>query len=301
MDKESSHGIGMRLLAPRLNNRNLIFSAPPNQHWPRPRPLLENQPWEEHCSVTLLRSSPILQTPATNYYTYTHIHTKTITDTYTYTHSFTSPPPIPRLRRFEPPAWQAGLWLAPGNGCMSGWMLARAGLLPLLQSRVSMVYYVLLLLRCFSCSHTVLPKEHSLGVIFFPRYIPHVMLYFSSIPCLPVLSTPLSYMYVVYGQVDGLFRWLGLVGASWNGFPLPSSIRWSGIKHHWTLELFRDWARPNFNASAYQDKCYVSKFWERPFSIPAWLCTSPQSKVHKNMVGWVWCGRTWLACTEPWS
>ncbi len=38
----------------RLNNRNLIFSAPPNQHWPRPRPLLENQPWKEHCSVTLL-------------------------------------------------------------------------------------------------------------------------------------------------------------------------------------------------------------------------------------------------------
>ncbi len=84
MDKESSRGIGMRLLAPRLNNRNLIFSAPPNQHWPRPRPLLENQPWKEHCSVTLLRSSPILKTAAD--YTYTHIHTKTITDTNTYTH-----------------------------------------------------------------------------------------------------------------------------------------------------------------------------------------------------------------------
>ncbi len=78
------------------------------------------------------------------------------------------------------------------------WLLAGAGLLPLLQSRVSMVYYVLLLLRCFSCSHTVLPKEHSLGVIFFSPHLPHVMLYFSSIPCLPVLSTPLSYMYVVY-------------------------------------------------------------------------------------------------------
>ncbi len=47
------------------------------------------------------------------------------------------------------------------------YLYAGAGLLPLLQSRVSMVYYVLLLLRCFSCSHTVLPKEHSLGVIFF--------------------------------------------------------------------------------------------------------------------------------------
>ncbi len=42
----------------------------------------------------------------------------------------------------------------------------RSWIIPLLQSRVSMVY-VLLLLRCFSCSHTVLPKEHSLGVIFF--------------------------------------------------------------------------------------------------------------------------------------
>ncbi len=131
-----------------------------------------------------------------------HIHTHTQKLLQIQTHTHTSPPPIPRLRRFEPPAWQAGLWLAPGNGCMSGWLIARAGLLPLLQSRVSMVYYVLLLLRCFSCSHTVLPKEHSLGVIFFSLQS-SCLLYFSSIPCLPVLSTPLSYMYVVYGQVDG--------------------------------------------------------------------------------------------------
>ncbi len=34
--------------------------------------------------------------------------------------------------------------------------------------------------------------------LFFSPHLPHVMLYFSSIPCLPVLSTPLSYMYVVY-------------------------------------------------------------------------------------------------------
>ncbi len=37
--------------------------------------LLENQPWEEHCSETLLRSSPILQTPAD--YKLLHIHTDT--------------------------------------------------------------------------------------------------------------------------------------------------------------------------------------------------------------------------------
>ncbi len=29
MDKESRHGIGIRLLAPRLNNRNLIFFGSP--------------------------------------------------------------------------------------------------------------------------------------------------------------------------------------------------------------------------------------------------------------------------------
>jgi len=44
--------------------------------------------------------------------------------------------------------------------------------------------------------------------------------------------------------------------------------------------------------------------WEQlskgPFSIPAWLCPSAQSKVHKDMVGWFWWGRTCLAHTEPW-
>ncbi len=60
------------------------------------------------------------------------------------------------------------------NGRGSGRLPAGAGSLPLLQS-VSMVY--VLLLRCFfSCSHTVLPKEHSLGVIFFSPLLPHVML-----------------------------------------------------------------------------------------------------------------------------
>ncbi len=104
----------------------------------------------------------------------------------------------PKPHKARTASLTSGSVTSAGNGCRTGWLLAGAGLLPLLQSRVSMVYYVLLLLRCFSCSHTVLPKEHSLGVIFFSPHFPHVMLYFSSIPCLPVLSTPLSYMYVVY-------------------------------------------------------------------------------------------------------
>ncbi len=63
-------------------NRNLIFSAPLYQHWPWPWPLLENQPWEEHCSETLCVPPPfyrhLLITHThiliTNYYTYTHIY-----------------------------------------------------------------------------------------------------------------------------------------------------------------------------------------------------------------------------------
>ncbi len=58
----------------------------------------------------LLRSSPILQTPAD--YKLLHIHT------HKHIYAFTSPPPIPRLRRFEPPAWQA-LILAAGP---DGWL-----------------------------------------------------------------------------------------------------------------------------------------------------------------------------------
>ncbi len=52
-------------------------------------------------------------------------------------------------------------------------------------------------LRCFfSCSQTVLQMEHSLGVkfFFFPPLSPHVKAVFFLIPCLPVLSTPLSYV-----------------------------------------------------------------------------------------------------------
>ncbi len=90
------------------------------------------------------------------------------------------------------------------NGCGTGWLLAGAGLLPLLQSRVSMVYVLLLLLRCFSCSHTVLPKEHSLGVIFFLLTLLMLCCIFLKFPvflfCLPPCHIC---MLCMYGQVDG--------------------------------------------------------------------------------------------------
>ncbi len=97
MDKESSRGIGMRLLAPRLNNRNLIFSAPPNSTGLGQGRCWKINPEKSTAGRRSCVPPPILKTAAD--YTYTHIHTKTITNTYTHL-----PTPIPRLRRFEPPA-----------------------------------------------------------------------------------------------------------------------------------------------------------------------------------------------------
>ncbi len=53
------------------------------------------------------------------------------------------------------------------SGCGTEWAACWAGFTS--PVAMSCVYGVcaFVLLRCFSCSHTVLPKEHSLGVIFF--------------------------------------------------------------------------------------------------------------------------------------
>ncbi len=113
----------------------LSFSAPLNQHWPRPRPLLENQPWEEHCSETLLRSSPILQTPADYKLLHIHAYIKICIH-------LPTPDPSPSL-------WTASLTsgsvTSAGIGCRTGWLLAGAGLPPLLQ------VVCLWCIMCFCC------------------------------------------------------------------------------------------------------------------------------------------------------
>ncbi len=72
-----------------------------------------------------------------------------------------APPPPPV--RFDPLAWSSGSDQHRISGCGIRWLLAGPDSLPLWLCRVC----AFVLLRCFSCSHTVLPKEHSLGVIFF--------------------------------------------------------------------------------------------------------------------------------------
>ncbi len=64
------------------------------------------------------------------------------------------------------------------RGCGTRWLLAGPDSLPLWLCHGVCAF---VLLRCFSCSHTVLPKEHSLGVIFFLLTFLMFMLYFSSI------------------------------------------------------------------------------------------------------------------------
>ncbi len=63
--------------------------------------------------------------------------------------------------RFDPLAWSSGSDQRRISGCGTGWLLAGPDSLPLWR------VCAFVLLRCFSCSHTVLPKEHSLGVVFF--------------------------------------------------------------------------------------------------------------------------------------
>ncbi len=52
---------------------------------------------------------------------------------HTHTYALISPPPIPRLRRFEPASLTGGSVASAENGCGTGWLPAGAGLLPLLQ------------------------------------------------------------------------------------------------------------------------------------------------------------------------
>ncbi len=75
-----------------------------------------------------------------------------------------APPPRPFTSvRFDPLAWSSGSDQRRISGCGIRWLLAGPDSLPLWLCRVC----AFVLLRCFSCSHTVLPKEHSLGIIFF--------------------------------------------------------------------------------------------------------------------------------------
>ncbi len=74
------------------------------------------------------------------------------------------PPPTIRLCSLRSAGLVKRVWPAPDQWLRDQMAACWAGFTsPVAMSCV----YAFVLLRCFSCSHTVLPKEHSLGVIFF--------------------------------------------------------------------------------------------------------------------------------------
>ncbi len=147
----------MQLLAPRLNNRNLIFFGS------HVTALASDKAAAGKINPgksTAVRRSCV-PPPFYRHLLITRMHTHTHTHTCVYMHS----PPHPRSIALNRQPDKRVCDQLRNSGCGSGWLLAGAGLLPLW---LSCVYGVCaFVLRCFSCSHTVLPKEHSLGVIFF--------------------------------------------------------------------------------------------------------------------------------------
>ncbi len=100
---QSSRGIGMRLLAPRLNNRNLIFFGSHVTALASDKAAAGKSTLGRALQWDALAFLPH-STDTCWLHAYTHTHTHIYI--YACTH-------IPRLHRFEPPAWQAGLWPAP--------------------------------------------------------------------------------------------------------------------------------------------------------------------------------------------
>ncbi len=172
----------------------LSFLAPLNQHWPRPRPLLENQPWEEHCSETLLRSSPFYRhLLITNYYTYTHIKI-----------CIHLPTPDPSPPSLCTASLTSGSVTSAKIGCRTGWLLAGAGLPPCCKS---CVYGVLIM--CFCCwgVFPVLilysPRSIVWGLFFFSSPSScYAVFFFNSLSSCPVY--PLVILYVCCVCMDRL-------------------------------------------------------------------------------------------------
>ncbi len=77
-----------------------------------------------------------------------------------------APPPTIRLCSLRSAGLVKRVWPAPDQWLRDQMAACWAGFTsPVAMSCHGVCAFVLL--RCFSCSHTVLPKEHSLGVIFF--------------------------------------------------------------------------------------------------------------------------------------
>ncbi len=196
MGRESSRGIGMRLLAPRQNNCNLIFFWLPVPALALAKAAAGNSTLGRALQWDALASSPILQTSAD----YKLLHTHTHTHIYKDMHS----PPLPRslasvaLNR-QPDKRicdRRRKWLQDRMAACRNWISS-----PVAKSCVYGVcaccWGVFPVLTLYS------PRSIVWGYFFSP-HLPHVMLYFLQFPvflfCLPPCHIC---MLCMYGQVDG--------------------------------------------------------------------------------------------------
>ncbi len=124
----------MRLLAPKTK-QSYLFLAPLQWPW-------QGCCWNLPRECNAVRRSCGPPPPYRHYRHYRHCHSP--------------PPPTIRLCSLQSAGLVKRVWPAPDQ-----WL--RDHMAACWVCRVC----AFVLLRCFSCSHTVLPKEHSLGVIFF--------------------------------------------------------------------------------------------------------------------------------------
>ncbi len=178
MDKESSRGIGeWRLLAPRLNNRNLSFGSL-NQHWASAKAAAGKSTLGRALQCDALAFLP---------HSTDTCWLQTITHTHTYTHIciHISPPPIPR----RPSLWTTSLTsrsVTSAGKWLQVWMAAAgAGLLPLCKSCVYGVLCAFVAEVFFLFSHCT-PKENSRVFFFSPHFLCYAVFFFNSLSSCPV-------------------------------------------------------------------------------------------------------------------
>ncbi len=70
-------------------------------------------------------------------------------------------------------------------------------------------------------------------------------------------------------------------GGGWGETPLYDCKALLGVEQY-TIKALYKWFIHSFNATC------PGTVWERPFYIPEWLYPRAQSKVHNDMVGFVW-------------
>ncbi len=218
MDKESSRGIGMRLLAPRQNkSQSYLFRLPSTSTG-----LGQGRCWKINPGKSTAVRRSCVPPPfyrhllITNSYTYTHIHTYIKICIHL-------PTPDPSPPSLCTASLTSGSVTSANLGCRTGWLLAGAGLPPLLQSRVSMLWLCAFVAEVFFLFSHCTPQG-VWGLFFFSSPSScYAVFFFNSLSSCPVY--PLVILYVCC--MDRLMANLWLVTIK--GYYYKGLLRWEEI------------------------------------------------------------------------